>query len=106
MFSPLLAQNINVNGTSIKGPLVGYTDISSIINNVVPFIMSLAGIILFFVLMWGGFDYVTSQGQPDKLKTANAKITAGVIGFVLLVLSFLITRVFSYIFGIGGEIFK
>jgi TRAP-type C4-dicarboxylate transport system permease small subunit len=67
--------------------------------------MTLAGIILFFVLMWGGFDYVTSQGAPDKLKTANAKITAGVIGFVLLVLSFLITRVIAYIFGLEQGLF-
>ena len=64
----------------IKGPLVGYTNIADIINNVVPFVMTLAGILLFFVLMWGGFDYATSQGQPEKLKSANAKITAGVIG--------------------------
>jgi hypothetical protein len=54
--------------------------------------------------MWGGFDYVTSQGAPEKLKSANAKITAGVIGFVILVLSFLITRVLSYIFGVGQGI--
>lgn len=104
MFPQVFAQEINVNGMRLKGPLVGYTSIADIINNVVPFIMTMAGIILFFVLMWGGFDYVTSQGQPEKLKTANAKITAGVIGFVLLVLSFLITRVLSYIFGIGQGI--
>lgn len=104
MIKTVFAQEINVNGTSIKGPLSAqYTDIASIINNVMPFIMALAGIILFLVLMWGGFDYVTSQGVPEKLKSANAKITAGVIGFVLLVLSFLITRVLSYIFFGGGQ---
>lgn len=104
MFKSVYAQEINVNGMTLKGPLVGFDSIASIINNVVPFIMSLAGIILFFVLMWGGFDYVSSQGAPEKLKSANAKITAGVIGFVILVLSFLITRVLSYIFGIGEGI--
>jgi hypothetical protein len=104
MIKDVLAQEIKVNGIAIKGPLEGYNNIADIINNVVPFIMSMAGIILFFVLMWGGFDYVTSQGAPEKLKTANAKITAGVIGFVLLVLSFLITRVLSYVFGIGQGI--
>ncbi len=104
MIKTVFAQDVNVNGMTIKGPLVGFNNIADIINNVVPFIMSLAGVILFFVLMWGGFDYVTSQGAPEKLKTANAKITAGVIGFVILVLSFLITRVLSYIFGVGQGI--
>ena len=107
MIKTVLAQNISISGMPIKGPLdSSYTNIASIINNVVPFIMALAGIILFFVLMWGGFDYVTSQGAPEKLKTANAKITAGVIGFTLLALSFLITRIVSYVFfGSGQSIF-
>lgn len=105
MIKTVFAQNISISGIPIQGPLdSSYTNIASIINNVVPFVMTLAGIILFFVLMWGGFDYVTSQGAPEKLKTANAKITAGVIGFVLLVISFLITRVLSYMFGIGQGI--
>jgi hypothetical protein len=104
MIKEVFAQDIKVNGMSLKGPLVGYTNIGDIINNVVPFVMTLAGIILFFVLMWGGFDYVTSQGMPEKLKTANAKITAGVVGFVLLVLSFLITRILAYVFGVGQGI--
>jgi len=102
MIKTVFAQNINISGMPIKGPLdSSFTNIASIVNNVVPFVMALAGIILFLVLMWGGFDYVTSQGAPEKLKTANAKITAGVIGFVLLVLSFLITRVLASIFGVG-----
>jgi len=78
MINTVFAQDIKVNGMSIKGPLdPSYTSIASIINNVVPFIMTIAGIMLFFILMWGGFDYVTSQGLPEKLKSANAKITAG-----------------------------
>lgn len=105
MIKTIFAQEINVNGIKIQGPLDSkYTDIASIINNIIPFIISLAGIMLFFILMWGGFDYVTSQGAPEKLKTANAKITAGVIGFVLLVVSFLITRILAYIFGVGQGI--
>ena len=105
MIKTILAQEISISGMQINGPLdSSYTTIASIINNVVPFIIAIAGIILFFILMWGGVDYVTSQGLPEKLKSANAKITAGVIGFVLLVLSFLITRVLAYIFGIGGGI--
>ena len=100
----LLAQNVSLNGVSIQGPLVGYNTIGDIINNVVPFVISIAGILLFFILMWGGYDYIMSQGTPEKLKTANAKITAAIVGFVLLILAFLITRIISYVFGIGNGI--
>ncbi len=102
MIKDAYAQSINISGTPITGPLVGYNTIGDVVNNVVPFVMSIAGIILFFILMWGGYDYLMSQGAPEKIKSANAKITAGVVGFVLLILSFLITRVITYIFGIGG----
>ena len=66
MIRTSFAQEVSLNGMTIKGPLVGYSNIGSIINNVVPFIMTLAGIILFFVLMWGGFDYVTSHSGNEK----------------------------------------
>lgn len=104
MAMKLLAQNVSLNGVSIQGPLVGYNTIGDIINNVVPFVISIAGILLFFILMWGGYDYIMSQGTPEKLKTANAKITAAIVGFVLLILAFLITRIISYVFGIGNGI--
>jgi len=101
----LIAQNVTLNGISIQGPLdSSYNSIGSIINNVVPFVISIAGILLFFILMWGGYDYIMSQGTPEKLKTANAKITAAIVGFILLVLAFLITRVIAYVFGVGEGI--
>jgi len=104
MIKEVYAQGITVGNSTITGPLVGFNTIGDIINKVVPFVMAIAGILLFFILMWGGIDYISSQGAPEKLKSANAKITAAVIGFVLLVLSFLITRIAAYIFGIGGGI--
>lgn len=105
MIKTVFAQDISLGGMKIKGPLdPSYTSIASIINNVVPFVIALAGIMLFFILMWGGFDYATSQGAPEKLKSANAKITAGIIGFILLVLSFLITRIIAFVFGVGEGI--
>lgn len=105
MTSQVLAQELRMNGgIGIKGPLKGYNTIGDVINNIVPFVITVGGILLFFILMWGGYDYVTSQGTPEKIKSANAKITAAIVGFVLLVLSFLITRVISYIFGVGEGI--
>ncbi len=104
MIKSVLAQEVRLNGVEFKGPLQGYDTIGDVINNLVPFVISIGGILLFFILMWGGYDYVTSQGTPEKIKSANAKITAAIVGFILLVLSFLITRVISYIFGVGEGI--
>jgi len=104
MKSSLLAQSVNIGGTNIKGPLEGIDNLGDLINKIVPFVMSLAGILLFFILMWGGYDYMMSQGEAAKIKSARAKITAGVVGFVLLMLSYLMTKLLSYIFGVGEGI--
>ena len=105
-----LAQSLNVGQgagmTSIQGPLDSSVDsLGKIISKGFNFIMPMALIVLLFVLISGGYDYMMSQGNPDKIKSGQAKITSGIIGFVLLIMSFLITRLIAAIFGLGGGIF-
>lgn len=104
MKSHLLAQTVKIGGTNITGPLDGINTIGDIISRILPFLMSIAGIILFFILVWGGIDVMMAQGAPDKIKSGRAKITAGIIGFVLLMLSFMITKLIAYVFNIGEGI--
>ncbi len=101
-----LAQQININGQQIKGPLVGINDLGGLVSRVVNiFLIPLAGIILFIVLLWGGYDFIISRGNPEKVKSARAKITTSLIGFVLLVVSYLIVRLLSEVFGLGKGLF-
>lgn len=101
----LLAQEITVGGQKIKGPLVGIEKPADIINKLIPIVMGFAVIILFFVLVWGGYSFMTSQGNPDKLKAARGKITTAIIGFMLLIFSYLVVKALSTIFGLGTGIF-
>ena len=86
MKEQLLAQSLQISGQTIEGPLD-------------------SAVILFIVFIWGGYDFMMSGGSPDKIKSARAKITAGLIGFVLLIAAFVIVRLASYIFGLGSTIF-
>jgi len=90
-----LAQSLNIGGTNIEGPLDsslsstgGPITLGDIINRILTFLLPLAGIILLFVLIMGGYDYMVSQGNPEKIKSAQAKITTGIIGFFLLISSY------------------
>ncbi len=96
----MLAQSINVGGQSIEGPLKGINTVGDLVNTLMNFLVPLAGIIFLLVLIWGGYDFMMSGGNPEKLKSAQAKITTGVIGFILLVLAYLIVRIISFIFGL------
>jgi len=101
-----LAQSLQISGSQIQGPLDSSVDtIGKIITKLLAFIMPMAGIILLFVLISGGYDYMMSQGNPDKIKTGQAKITSGIIGFFLLIVSFFAVRLIALIFGLGGGIF-
>jgi hypothetical protein len=46
-----------------------------------------------------------SQGDPDQVTAGKNKITAAIVGLILLVLSYFITNLLGYIFGVGGGMF-
>lgn len=109
MIQKLLAQGINfqpytgpgtptIPPTEIQGPLEGIQTLGDLISKIMTFLIPASALVLFVVLIWGGFDYLQSQGSPEKIKGAQAKITAGFVGFALLLMSFLITRLISFIF--------
>lgn len=104
--SPTGGAGLSVGGQTITNPLLdpSLTTIGDVVNRVLPFLYGIAGIILFFVIIWGGFDVLMSGGEPEKVEGGRAKITAGIIGFVLLAVSFLLARLVSYIFGLGNGI--
>lgn len=105
MNNKLFAQSMTIGGQTIEGPLKGIDSVGSLISKILQFLLPLAGVILLFVLIAGGYDFMMSQGNPEKIKSGRAKITAGIIGFVLLVISYLLVRVISSIFGLGNGLF-
>ena len=46
-----------------------------------------------FALITAGYAFMTSQGQPDKVKDAKDKLTASIVGILFIVLSIVILRV-------------
>lgn len=106
MNNQYLSQSLNFGSQTISGPLDSSVDsLGKIITKLLGFLMPMAGIVLLFVLISGGYDYIISQGNADKVKSAQGKITSGIIGFILLIISFLVVRLIAVIFGLGEGIF-
>lgn len=90
----------------LKGPLdPSITDLGSLINRLLLFGVPLAFLVLFFVFVSAGYDLLRSGGAPDKIKSAKAKFTYGIIGLVLILLAYFITALVGQIFGFGKGFF-
>ena len=76
-----------------------FTDPASVINEVFKYLFPLAGIILFFFLIAGGFLYLTSAGNEEQTKKASTMITNAIIGFVILFVSFWLMKLLQFVFG-------
>lgn len=90
---------VNIEGPKNFNPKL--TSIGDIISVLLPYILVLAGLTLFILLIIGGFGLLTSGGSPDKMKTAQGKITSAVIGFVIIFISYWLMRILEIVFGIS-----
>ncbi|PIZ62589.1 hypothetical protein COY16_03885 [Candidatus Roizmanbacteria bacterium CG_4_10_14_0_2_um_filter_39_13] len=108
----LLAQSLNFQvgptGSSrtiaIQGPLVGINSLADIVTVIMSFLYPFAGAIFLGVVIWGGFDLLTSHGEAEKLNSGRSKITSGIIGFILLATSYILAKLLGFIFGVGEGI--
>lgn len=101
MDTHLLADQIRINNEIINGTLDPQLNtLGDVVSRVTTFLIPIGAVILLFVLIWGGYDFMLSQGNPEKVKTARAKITAGIIGLVIMVFAFTITRLIAMIFNL------
>jgi hypothetical protein len=100
----LLAQNIKLpDGSTVTGPLdpAKFTNPASLVTKAMPIIFAVAGIILLGILIWGGFDYLTSMGDPKKAEAGKTKITNGLLGFIIIFAAYWIVQIIDYVLHLG-----
>lgn len=97
-----LAQ-LSLPGTSVNYPegfsLEGAT-IGTLISNVLPYVFGILGFILLFMLIFGGFQLLTSAGNPETVKAGQAKIVNALIGFVIVMAAYWIIQILQVVFGL------
>lgn len=99
-FNPL---KIGQNSTGGTGSNLA-TDLSTpggIISRLLDFAFPLAGLILFVMLVWGGFEMVYGANNTSKaIEAGKNRITTALIGFILLFASYWIMQLVEVILGI------
>lgn len=75
-------------------------NLGEIINQLLPYIYAFAGLALFVMLIWGGITLMTAAGDPAKSKAGYGRITAGLIGFLIIFVSYFVAQLVEVILGI------
>lgn len=99
----VMAQKLDTSIGTIQSPL-GDTDMFGLIEKIVSYIRPIIAIAFLFVIIYGGYTRMTAAGDPEKEKKSNSILTAGVVGFVIIVLAPAVVRLVSSLIGIQGDV--
>ena len=76
-----------------------YTGVGSLINNILPNIYIAGGVIIFFMILFGGFTIITNAGNADKIKDGSKTITSAIMGLLVLFASYWIIQIIQVVTG-------
>ena len=75
--------------------------VGNLISTILPNVFVIAGVIIFFFIILGGFTMITSAGNPEKQKEGSAMITGAVMGFVIIFGAYWIVQLLEWILGVS-----
>ena len=82
-------------------PIAKFDSITKIVNLLLPVMMIVGGFITLSMLLLGAYRYLTSDGNPEKISKAQSVMLYAVIGLILIVASFIITKIIGSVFNIA-----
>jgi len=85
--------------TPINQDVAQLTELQFIFGNIVEVVLALAGIVLFIMLLMGGFKYITSGGDPKAVEAAKKTLTYAIGGLILIVLAYLFLKFIATLTG-------
>lgn len=77
----------------------GAEGISRLLSNLIALFYAVAAIVLIFMLLWGAYDWITSEGEKEKVQSAQNKIINAIIGIMLFAVAFAIIQVLGQFTG-------
>jgi hypothetical protein len=95
------ANNLGVNDLANSG--LGTNDLRDIITNLVNVVLGVLGILVVLIIFYGGWIWMTSQGDAEKIDKAKKILVNAVIGLVIILSSYAIARFIIFqIYGSTG----
>lgn len=80
----------SLNYATVTG--LGSRDFREVVFQIVNVLLGFLGIVAIIIIMWGGFKWMTAQGEEGKVDEAKKMIVAGVIGLTIIFISYALAR--------------
>jgi phage shock protein PspC (stress-responsive transcriptional regulator) len=71
---------------------VGTKDIKATVAGIINIVLGFLGILATLLILYGGFTWMMSQGNSEKIDKAKGIIGAGVVGLVIIFVAYAIAR--------------
>lgn len=82
-------------------PAATFSQLKDVFQNLVSSLLGLGGIILFIILIIGGFKFITSGGDPKAVEGAKNTLTYSIIGLIVLLLAYVALLLIQRITGVN-----
>jgi hypothetical protein len=96
------ANKVAITNTNVDLPKGFFLDPGNLLNTILRIVLIIGVLLVFFFLIQGGLEWITSGGDKGAVEKARNKITNAVIGLVILVASYAILTLVLNFLGIGS----
>ncbi len=83
-----------------------FGDLEILIGNILSLITTAGAIVLFIMLLIGGFQFLTAGANPEQTQQAKKTITTALIGLILIIGVWFIFRIIESFTGVEVTVFK
>lgn len=74
-------------------------DIGDVVGAAVPYVFGFAGFALLIYIVFAGYTLLMSRGDPKAISAAQANLTNGLIGFIIVFTSYWIVQIVAMVLG-------
>lgn len=87
-------------------PIATIEHLGDLIRLIIKYALGFAGIVLFILLVIGGFKFITSGGDPKAVEGAKKTLTSAIMGLVIILVAYLLLVLITAITGVDVTTFK
>jgi hypothetical protein len=91
-----IGEEFKINSDGIA-KTTGYESLGRVVSFILPNILLVAGLILFFIILFSGFTIITAGGDSEKMSQGSKTLTAAVAGFAIIIFSYWIMEIIKAI---------